>query len=155
VVVKQAGDGSNIVTMGQVDIPVLKRYAKGGQGKGCRAPNVVSNVLEAARVTREAEVHVDERQQPAVRNLVWLYRPNENDVQWARSGVFANVVNGEAITVVQNRVEDAGFADLDVIPMGADRVFLRSNSERETFSMIEGAKDFFDLLFSNIVRWDK
>jgi len=155
VVMKQAGVGSNIVSVGQVDISVLNRYAKGGQGKECQAPNGVRNMVEDARLSREVEVHVDDRQQSTVRNLVRIYRPNENDVQWARSGVFVNVVNGEAITVVQNQVVDAGFADLDVIPMEADRVFLRSNSERETVAMIEGAKYFFDLLFSNIVRWDK
>jgi len=52
---------------------------------------------------------------------------------------MANVVNGEAITVVQNRVEDAGFVDLDIIPLEADRVFLQSKSDKETLPMIEEA----------------
>jgi len=39
---------------------------------------------------------------------------------------MATVVNGEAIKVIQKRVEDAGFVNLDVIPMGADQVFLKS-----------------------------
>jgi hypothetical protein len=45
--------------------------------------------------------------------------------------------------------------DLDIIPMGADRVFLRSTSEKETSSLLEDAKDFFVLIFSNIVRLNK
>lgn len=78
-----------------------------------------------------------------------------DDLQWAWSGALANVVNGEAITVVQNRVEDAGFADLDIIPLVADRVFLRSKSDKETFTMLGEAKYFFDHFFKNIVRWEK
>jgi hypothetical protein len=53
------------------------------------------------------------------------------------------VVNGEVITVVQNRVEDAGFVDLDIIPMGVDRVFLRSRSDKDIMVMLGEAKDFF------------
>lgn len=37
-------------------------------------------------------------------------------MQWARSGVLAKVINGEAITVVQNRVEDAGFLERKLYP---------------------------------------
>ncbi|MCI43296.1 hypothetical protein A2U01_0064533, partial [Trifolium medium] len=32
----------------------------------------------------------------------------------------ATVINGEAISVVQNRIADAGFKELAIIPMGAD-----------------------------------
>jgi hypothetical protein len=63
--------------------------------------------------------------------------------------------NGEAITIIQNCVEDAGFVNLDVIPMGADRIFLKSTSDKNTLSVLEEAKDFFYLLFNNNVRWDK
>lgn len=76
-----------------------------------------------------------------------MYRSNIEDLKWARSGVLANLVNGEAITVVQNRVDDAGFADLEIIPVGADRVFLRSKSEKETLTMLEEAKEFFNHFF--------
>jgi hypothetical protein len=72
-------------------------------------------------------------------------------VKWARSGVLEKVINGEAITVVQNRVEDAGFGDLDIIPLGADRVFLRCTSDRETLSLLEDVKDFFLALYSQIL----
>jgi hypothetical protein len=37
----------------------------------------------------------------------------------------ANVINGDAIPVVQNRIIDAGFADVVITPMGADKVFIR------------------------------
>ena len=127
------------MTVGQVGVPVREGLVKGGRGK----------------VTGEVEVHARERDQTVVRELVQTYRSNGNDVKWARSGVLAKVIDREAITVVQNRVEDAGFGDLDIIRLGADRVFLRSMSDKETSSLLEDAKDFFGLIFSNIVRWDK
>ncbi|MCI89679.1 sulfate transporter, partial [Trifolium medium] len=41
------------------------------------------------------------------------------DVLWAQNGVVATVINGEAIPVVKNRIADAGFPELAIIPMGA------------------------------------
>jgi len=68
---------------------------------------------------------------------------------------MASVINAEAIPVVQNRLEDAGFSDLDVIPLDADRVFIRSSSNVEVSTILVEASDFFAHIFSNIVRWDK
>jgi len=42
------------------------------------------------------------------------------------------VVNGESIPMVQKRVEDVGFLDLEIILMGADKVFLKSVSDKDT-----------------------
>ncbi|GAU46774.1 hypothetical protein TSUD_402850 [Trifolium subterraneum] len=50
---------------------------------------------------------------------------------------------------------DAGFNELDIIPMGADKVFVRSLSDIDTVTVVEGAKDFFNLVFSIWARWDK
>jgi hypothetical protein len=52
------------------------------------------------------------------------YRTKSDDVQWAHNGLVATVINGEAIPVVQNRITDAGFNNVEVIPMGADKVFV-------------------------------
>lgn len=84
-----------------------------------------------------------------------MYRSSEEDLQWARNGFLASVRNGEVIPVNQTRIEDAGFKDLDVIPLGVDRVFIRSTSDVEVSSILVVARDFFDHIFSNIVRWDK
>ncbi|MCI58079.1 sulfate transporter, partial [Trifolium medium] len=54
--------------------------------------------------------------------FVRKYKPSQDDVLWAQNGVVATVRNGEAIPVVQNRIVDAGFKELVVIPMGADKV---------------------------------
>lgn len=103
----------------------------------------------------EDELVVEEKQQPVAKKMVQMFRSSGEDLSWAHSGVLANVVNGEVITVVQNRIEDAGFVNLDIIPLGVDRVFLRSRSEKDILVMFGEAKDFFDLFFTNVVRWNK
>ena len=44
--------------------------------------------------------------------------------------------------MVQNRLKDADFTDLDIIPMGADRVFIQSLSDVEVMQTIEVASEF-------------
>ncbi|MCI17573.1 sulfate transporter, partial [Trifolium medium] len=84
-----------------------------------------------------------------------VYRTVSEDVEWAQNGVVATVINGEAIPVVQHRIADAGFIYLDIIPMGADKVFVRSLSESYVTTVVDGAKEFFTLVFSKWERWDK
>jgi hypothetical protein len=86
--------------------------------------------------------------------LVRSYRSKSEDVQWARHGLVATVINGEAIPVVQNRITDAGFEDLVITPMGADKVFLRRTEGGDVRALVAGAVDFFKLIFSNWMRWD-
>jgi len=57
--------------------------------------------------------------------------------------------------MIHNRVEDVGFTDLDIIPMGADKNFIRSLSDSDVLKTVEEASDFFNLLMTNFVRWDK
>ena len=90
-----------------------------------------------------------------LKRLVRKYRSLDRDLNWARKGLIGTVLNGEAIPVIQNRVEDVGFRDVDIIPLGADKVFIHSLSEVDIMQTVADAKQFFDLLFSNIVRWDK
>ncbi|GAU33774.1 hypothetical protein TSUD_393360 [Trifolium subterraneum] len=89
------------------------------------------------------------------RVYVRKYKTAVEDVQWAQKGVVASVINGEAISVVYNRIVDAGFQELTIIPMGADKVFVKSTTEADVMAILEGAKDFFKLLFSNWARWNK
>ncbi|MCH96522.1 sulfate transporter, partial [Trifolium medium] len=72
------------------------------------------------------------------------------DLKWARKGVVGTVVNGEAVPLVQERIEDDGFNNLDIIPLGADKVFFRSLSEEDVMLTINGARQFFDHFFSSI-----
>jgi hypothetical protein len=69
--------------------------------------------------------------------------------------VVATISNGEALPIIHNRIVDAGFSELDIIHMGADKVLIRSTSAIDVTNVIDGAKEFFDLFFSNRVRWKK
>lgn len=57
------------------------------------------------------------------------------------------VINGEAILFVQERIEDIGFKDLDIIPMGADKVFIHSLSEEDVMFLIDRTNHFFRHFF--------
>jgi hypothetical protein len=93
--------------------------------------------------------------QPSIQKLIRKYRSHEEDLLWARCGVMATVTNGETILVVQNRIADASVEDIDIIPLGADKVFIRSNTEVNITTILHDAKDFLDHFFTNIVRWEK
>jgi len=54
------------------------------------------------RGVREDVMPVVENQQLVIKKLLRMYRSDGDDLEWARSGVLATVVNGEAITVVQS-----------------------------------------------------
>jgi len=60
------------------------------------------------------------------KRLVKIYRSREEDLKWARRCMVGTVINGESIPLIHNRVEDRGFKDLDIIPLGADKVFIHS-----------------------------
>ncbi|KAK2444862.1 heterogeneous nuclear ribonucleoprotein A0 [Trifolium repens] len=81
------------------------------------------------------------------------YRSKPDDVQWAQNGIVATVING--VPMVQNRIVDAGFDDLVITPMGADKVFIRCTEGGDAMSVVGGAEEFFKLIFSNWTRWDK
>ena len=57
--------------------------------------------------------------------------------------------------VVQNRIEDAGFSDIEVTTLGADKVLICRSSDVHVSTIINDAKEFFEHLFTNFVRWEK
>ncbi|PNX85375.1 putative sulfate transporter, partial [Trifolium pratense] len=81
------------------------------------------------------------------------YRTKPIDAKWAQDGLVATIINGEAVPVVQGRLTDAGFSDLALSPMGADKVFVRSLSGVDVLAVVNDAKDFFHLIFSSWTRW--
>lgn len=87
--------------------------------------------------------------------LVRKYTSYEEDRLWASRGLIGTVVDGASIPLIQNRVEDAGFKDIDIIPLGADKVFVHSLSSTNVSDIVGEAKQFFNLIFSNLVWWDK
>jgi len=60
-----------------------------------------------------------------------------------RKGLVDTVINREAILLVQSRIEDAGFKDIDIIPLGEDKVFIHSLSKTGVMKIVGDAKEFF------------
>lgn len=94
-------------------------------------------------------------QQPSIHKSMRKYRSCEEDIQWARSGLTASVLDGQPILDVQDRIDDVGFSNIDITLLGADRVFLRSLSGDDVPSIITEAGDFFAHFFTNIAPWVK
>ncbi|PNX98197.1 putative sulfate transporter [Trifolium pratense] len=116
---------------------------------------------EEARKTRggmkpfEVKQHLEVAQEKECKVLMRKYQSRPDDVEWVQKGLVAMLLNGEAITVVQNRLFDAGFGDMVITPMGADKVFIRSLEGVDVLPIVNGAKEFFKLIFSHWLRWDQ
>ena len=90
-----------------------------------------------------------------MKEFIPSYKSSEQDVAWASRGVLVSVLNGEAIPVLQRRIFDAGFENLDIIPMGADKVLLRTDDDSDVNIMLSEASEFFNNFFSKPVKWKK
>ena len=68
---------------------------------------------------------------------------------------MATVVSGDSSLSLQQRMEDAGFDNIVVTPMGSDRVFLNVSGGGDMWQVFHGAFDFFSILFTDIHKWSK
>jgi hypothetical protein len=74
-----------VVTVGDVVVTIRDGKGKVGDGRGVGVDDgKVGNVV---RESREDELLVVEKHQPATNKMVRMYRSNGNDLKWARSGV--------------------------------------------------------------------
>lgn len=94
-------------------------------------------------------------QQPSIQKLVRCYRSTDEDLRWARKGFTASVVRGQSIPDIQDRIEDAGFLNIDITPLGADRVFIRSLANVDVVSIFNEASVFFAHFFTDLAPWVK
>jgi len=76
----------------------------------------------------------------ATTKLVRKYTSFEEDRLWALRGLIGTVVDGASIPLIQNRVEDAGFKDIDIITLGANKVFIHSLSYANISERVGEAK---------------
>jgi len=135
----------------------------GGAGirkdQGGSAVHGVKPVVPERMVEEEKERAVGGRVigHEGVSNHVFVpkYASTANDLNWATKGVVVSVLNGEVIPVLQRRIFYAGFDNLVLIPLGADKVFIRSLDDSEVSNLFLKAPDFFDNFFSKPVRWSK
>ncbi|MCI42579.1 sulfate transporter, partial [Trifolium medium] len=109
----------------EVRVGGKKREKVGLEGEG-----VALKPLEVLKGTQRAK-------------LVRTYTLHTDDQTWAAQGVVATIINGEAVPLVQQRVVYAGFNNLDIIPLGADKVFVRSLTTEDVMAIIDGAAQFF------------
>ena len=82
-----------------------------------------------------------------------VFKSREENQVWAGSGLVASVLEGDSALVLQQRVEDAGFHQGIVTPMGGDRVFLHCDGGDDIWQIFNNALHFFGMLFSNIHKW--
>ncbi|GAU33269.1 hypothetical protein TSUD_279430 [Trifolium subterraneum] len=120
---------------------VTKENTKSQTEEGGLFPN---NLGEPAAVAKAKDHQV----------LLRSYKTLTDDVCWAQKGIVATITNGEAVPVVQNRITDAGFNNLILIPLGADKVFVRSMAGVDALEVVNNAKEFFIFIFSHWMRWD-
>jgi len=81
------------------------------------------------------------------------YKSVKEDNDWASFGIVATVSTKETLWSVQERVEDVGFRNVEVIPMGGEKVFLRSRIEDDIMTVFNDVINFFGMLFSNVQPW--
>jgi hypothetical protein len=97
----------------------------------------------------------DHKKHSSDSKLMIKYKPIVQDVAWAQDGVVATVSNGESIPLLQHRIFGAGFESLNLIPMGADKVMVKASGIDEVKSILSGAAEFFNSLFSSFTPWNK
>lgn len=83
------------------------------------------------------------------------YRSTEHDLMGATKGLVETVLNGDAIPVHQRRIFYAGFDTLEIIPLGDDKVFLRTTDDGEVSFLLSQVAEFFNNFFTSPVRWNK
>lgn len=82
-----------------------------------------------------------------------MYSSCVEDRKWASSSMVASVIAGDSAVTLQQRVEDAGFPNLVVTPLGSDCVFLYCIGGEDVWKVYKGAFEFFNVILSNIQKW--
>ena len=64
-------------------------------------------------------------------------------------------MNGAHIFLVQQKIKDARFENVRVIPMDDDNVFLTIYGKDDIMTIITEVSEYFNLFFSGLCRWSK
>jgi len=96
-----------------------------GEAGGVRVGSVLVRVGGVGKKGREGVGGKEVRKlstdkHTSTQKLIRKYRSCDEDVNWAKCGYIGTVIDGASVPLIQNRVEDAGFKDIDIIPLGAD-----------------------------------
>lgn len=82
-----------------------------------------------------------------------VYTSSSEDRLWFERGMVAKLIMGDSSLSVQQRVEDAGFNNVVVTPMGSDKVFIHGTGGADIWNIFNEAPDFFGMLFSDKHKW--
>jgi len=160
---KFVGEGGQTVTGAVNNIVNVREEARLGKatvkegGVNVGRPKEVGGAFPQhfATADRGGVVQTKQNLPRPVAKLIRTYKSTTDDLAWASKGLVASVLYGESILVIQNRIADAGFEDIDIIPLGADKVFIRCISNCDVMKTVTEAHDFFNLLFTKPVRWNQ
>lgn len=67
---------------------------------------------------------------------VLVYTSTSENRLWAKGGMVAKVVSGDSALSIQPRLEDAGFNNVVVTPMGSDRFFLYCTGDADIWNNV-------------------
>ena len=173
----RSGEGEKSVRVGKVDVqvngalrghtktreeglsPILQKVEEWRPRLGKKKTDTIFlNTDVDRRTTRLFEEELVELQEPtphAFKDSPGLkeYMSDPVDKEWADSGIVATVSTGETTLSIQQRVEDAGIIHVEVIPMGGDRIFLRSRNNADVWNIFNEAVDFFSMFLSDVHKW--
>lgn len=125
--------------------------SKGLEGDVAKREGVVNRGEVEVRVEKRVHVRESVGAKVVVGEAAKIHIPKytsmDQDVLWASRGVVATVLNGDTIPVLQRRIFDAGFENLDIIPLGADKVLLRTEDDSDVNLLLAEASEFFANFF--------
>jgi len=168
-------EGENLMTVGTVEVKVgkkkkkkkLKKKIEGeAEGEVGKTEEVILGERPMVVVWRNGkEVDVgkkawaskvkkcEEKDATQVSENMLLYNSKSEDKLWATGGMVAKVASGDSSLSIQQWVEDAGFMNIIVTPMGSDRVFLHCTGGEDIWKLFNEAIHFFGMLFSDLHKW--
>ena len=86
-------------------------------------------------------------------NVTRKFHSDNEDVVWESKGALARVLNGNFIPIVQQKIIDAGFDNVWVLPRGGDNVVLFCPGKEDMMLVYHKAADFFNCFFSEMPAW--
>jgi len=86
-------------------------------------------------------------------NVTRNFHYDNDDVVWTSKGALARVLNGDFIPIVQQKIIDAGFDNVRVVPRGGDNVILFCPGKEDMMSVYLEAADFFNCFFTDMRVW--
>jgi len=160
--VKNKEDGGDIEHVRKDErLGKVKVREEGGQGGGVGVrprdkglKGVQQHVVQKSFVANVQGSKAETNNNVTGCKLVRSYKSKADDLLWARKGVIATILNGEVIPIIQTRIVDAGLHELDIIPVGADKVYIWCVSNTDVMTVMVEAQDFFQFIFYKLGTLD-